>query len=130
MFFIVFWLGQGPIYHIGGAIVGLLDSSVVDHGYEPTKHVALRCKRKDRLAQNHDVSTLNDVSTHRLVSVSQHYQIQISVLLYYKAVIIIISSKCSLFSPWCSLGIFYKLQSFTKSSCNTAQFSRLPTINC
>jgi hypothetical protein len=67
MFFIVFWLGQGPIYHIGGAIVGVLNSSVIDHGYEPTKHVALRCKRKDRLAQNQDVSMLNDVSTCELL---------------------------------------------------------------
>jgi hypothetical protein len=61
-------------YHIGGVMVSVLASSVVDHGREPrlfqakdykidicwfsTKHAALRSKIKDWLAQNQTKFTL------------------------------------------------------------------------
>jgi hypothetical protein len=58
------------LLHVGGVIVSMLASSVVDRGFEPRsgqtkdykigiccfsdKHSALRRKSKDRLAQNQD----------------------------------------------------------------------------
>ena len=66
---------------IGGVMVSMLTSSVIDRGFEPwsgqtkdnkigiccfsAKHAALRSKSKDWLAQNQDnVSKWRDISTH------------------------------------------------------------------
>jgi hypothetical protein len=66
---------------IGGVMVSVLASSVIDRGFEPrsgqtkdykisiccfsAKHAALRSKSKDWLAQNQDnVSKWKDISTH------------------------------------------------------------------
>ena len=70
--------------HIGGVIVSVLASSVVDHVFVPSsvqtedykigfccfyaKHAGLRKKSKDWLAQNQDnVSRWGDMSTHGLL---------------------------------------------------------------
>ena len=70
--------------HIGGIIVSVLASSVVDRGFEPrlgqtkdyqigiccfsAKHAALRRKSKDWLAQNqNNVSEWSDMSSLRLL---------------------------------------------------------------
>ena len=69
---------------IGGVMVSMLASSVVDHGFEPrlgqttdykidiccfsAKHAALRRKSKDWLAKNHNnVFELSDISTSGLL---------------------------------------------------------------
>ena len=70
---------------IGGVMVSVLDSSVVDRGFEPrsgqtkdykeigmccfsAKHAALRRKSKDWLARNQDsISELGDMSIRRLL---------------------------------------------------------------
>ena len=69
---------------IGGVMVSVLSSSVVDRGFQPwsgqtkayeigiccfsTKHTALRRKSKDWLAQNHnDMSEWSDISICRLL---------------------------------------------------------------
>ena len=70
--------------HIGGVIVGVLDSSVVDRGFEPlsdqtkdsrigmccfpARHTASRRKSKDCLAQNQDnVSEWGEMSIRELL---------------------------------------------------------------
>jgi hypothetical protein len=72
---------------IGGVMVSVLASSLVDRGFEPwsgetkdykigiccfsTKYAALTRKNKDWLAQNQDIVFVwGDMSIHRLVSVS------------------------------------------------------------
>ena len=64
----------------------------------------LRCKSKDWLARNQDnVSKWNEISTSRLLFPwASSIKIQLSMSVWYKAAIIIISSKCNLFSPWYS----------------------------
>ena len=72
---------------IGGVIVSVLASSVVDRGSGQTKdyeigmccfsgkHAALKRKSKDWLARNqNNVSKWSDMSTCRLVLVSYHYK--------------------------------------------------------
>jgi hypothetical protein len=93
-------------------------SCVVDRGFEPqagqTKDykigiccfsAALRRKSKDWLAQNQDnVSEWGNMSICRLLFqwASTIKKIQLIVLVWYKADLIIISLKINLFSPWYS----------------------------
>jgi hypothetical protein len=65
------------------------------------KHAALKRKSKDWLARNqNNVSEWSDMSTRGLLfQWTSTINIQLSVLVYYKADIIIISSKRNLFSP-------------------------------
>ena len=66
-----------------------------------TKHVALRSKSKYWLAWNHN--NLSRVGWHAVSLLFQWastIKIQLSVLVYYKASIIIILLKCNLFLPW------------------------------
>ena len=106
--------------HIGGVMVSVLVSSAVDRGFEPrlgqtkyykiriccfsAKHASLRRKSKDWLARNkNNVSEWSDMSTQRLLfQWASTIKIQLSVLVWYKAVLIIISLKINLFSPWYS----------------------------
>jgi hypothetical protein len=70
-----------------------------------SKHTALRRKSKNWLARNQDnVSEWSYMSTRRMLfQWANTIKIQPSVLVYDKAnLIIIISLKINLFSPWCS----------------------------
>jgi hypothetical protein len=92
--------------------VTVLSSSVVDRGIElrsdyiigiccfPAKHVALRTTSYEWLARNQDnMSDWDCMSIHRLLFQSAStMKIQLSVLVEYKADLIIISSKISLLS--------------------------------
>jgi hypothetical protein len=96
-------------------MVSMLGSSVVDRGFDPwsdktkdykigmccfsAKPVVLRRKNKDWLARNqNNVSEWNDMSTRRLLlQWASTIQIQLSVLVKYKADLIIISLKINLF---------------------------------
>ena len=100
-------------------IVSILASSVVDRGLETqsdqskdykigiccfsAKHTSLRRKRKVWLSQNHDnVSKWGNISIRGLFfQWASTRKIQLSVLVLYKACIII-SLKINLFSPWYS----------------------------
>ena len=96
--------------NIGGVMVNVLASSMVDLGQTKeykfdmccfsAKHAASRRKSKDWLARNqNNVSEWSDMSYHALLfqSVSTK-QIQLSVLIYYKADLIIFSLKIYLYS--------------------------------
>jgi hypothetical protein len=92
--------------------VTVLSSSVVDRGIElrsdyiigiccfPAKHVALRTTSYEWLARNQDnMSDWDCMSIHRLLFQSAStMKIQLSVLVEYKADLIIISLKISLLS--------------------------------
>ena len=95
--------------------VSKLTSNVVDRGFEPwagktkdnkigiccfsTMHAALRRKSKDWFARNQDnVFEWGDMSIHGAITI----KIQLSVLVYYKADLVIISLKINLFSSWYS----------------------------
>ena len=96
-------------------MVSMLASSAVDRGFDPwsdktnddkisiccfsAKHAALRRNNKDWLARNQNsVSEWNDMSTRRLLlQWASTIQIQLSVLVKYKADLIIISLKINLF---------------------------------
>jgi hypothetical protein len=96
----------------------VLVSSAVDCGYESrtgqtkdcktgicsfsTKHTTLRRKSKDWFARNQvNVSEWSHMSTHGLLfQWASTIKIQLSVLVYYKADLIIISLKINLFWPW------------------------------
>ena len=106
-------------HRIGGVMVSVFASSVVERGFEPrsgqtkdnkigiccfsTKHAALRRKSKDWLARNqNNVSKWSDMSTHGLSSDQLHcstINIHLSMLVKNKADLIIISLKINLFSP-------------------------------
>jgi hypothetical protein len=94
-------------YHIGDVMINILASNAVDCGFEPrsghtkvykigiccfsAKHAALRRNSKDRLAWNQDnVSQLDDMSICGLLC-QWARSIKKSVLVYYKASLIIIS---------------------------------------
>jgi predicted LPLAT superfamily acyltransferase len=95
----------------------LLASSVVDRGFGPrsgqtkvykigiccffAKHTALRRKSKDWLARNqNNVSKWSDISTRALLFQSNRtIKIQLSMLVYYNADLVIISLIINLFSP-------------------------------
>jgi hypothetical protein len=101
-------------------MVSVLTSSVVDSGFEPRsgqtkdykigiccfsgKHTVLRRKSKDWLAQNQDnVSKWGIKSLHKLLfQWVSTIKIQLSMLVKYKADLIIISLKINLFLPWYS----------------------------
>jgi hypothetical protein len=92
---------------IGSVIVSVVDSSAVDRGFEPssdqtkdyeigiccfsTKNAALRSKTSGWLARNeYNVSKWRDMSTHGLpFQLTSAIQIQLSVLVWYRAGIII-----------------------------------------
>jgi hypothetical protein len=100
--------------HIGVIMVSGLTSSVVDCGFKSrsgkindnkigicffsAKHAALRRKSKDWLAQNqNNVSEWSDMSTGRMLfQWASAIKIQRSVLVWYKAELIIISLKINL----------------------------------
>ena len=99
-------------------MVSVFSSSAVDRGFEPrspqtkdykigiccfsAKHTSLRRKSKDWFVRNHNnVSEWSDMSTRGLLfKWASTIKIQFSVLVMYKADIIIISLKINLFSPW------------------------------
>jgi hypothetical protein len=101
-------------------MVSVLASSAVHRGFEPrfgqtkdyklvicflsAKHAALRRKSKDCLARNQDiVSEWSDMSTNGLLfQWASTMKIQLSVLAWNKADLIIISMKINFFSPWYS----------------------------
>jgi hypothetical protein len=107
---------------IGGEMDSVLASNVVDRGFEPwsgqikdykigiccfsSKHASLKRKIKDGLAWNQDnVSKRGGMSTRGLLfQWASTIKIQLSVLVWYKAdlIIIIISLKINLLSPWYS----------------------------
>jgi hypothetical protein len=114
---ILFW----PLFNrIGGVMVSVLASSAVDIWSESwsgqtkdynngircfsAKHATLRRKSKDWLAGNQDnVSEWSDMSIYGLLfQWDSTIKIQLSVLVYNKADLIIISWKINLFSPWYS----------------------------
>jgi hypothetical protein len=98
-------------------MVSVFASSAVSLGFEPrsdqnkdykigiccfsAKHAALSRKSKDWLARNQDnVFEWDDMSTRDLFQWARTINIQLSVLVEYKAdLIIIISLKINLFSP-------------------------------
>ena len=115
---------MGPFYfnsiskgsHIGGVMVSLPPLNAVDCGFEPwsgltkeykiccfsAKHAALRRKNKDGVARNRDnVSEWGNMSIRWLLfQWASTIKIQLSMLVKYKADLIIISMKNNLFSPW------------------------------
>ena len=108
------------VNRIGGVMVSMLASSAVDCVFEPwsgqtkeykigiccfsTKHAAFRRKSKDWLARNQDnVSKWGDMSTRGLLfQWASTIKIQLSMLVEYKADLVIISLKINKFSPWYS----------------------------
>ena len=101
-----------PLSHISGVMDTVLTSKsqIVRSSPNQVKpktlklvfveHAAFRGKSKEWLSwiQN-NVSEWSDMSTHRLLfQRCSTIKIQLSVLVYYKAEIIIVSSKCNLFS--------------------------------
>ena len=104
-------------------MVSLLASSVVDRGFETlsrqtkdykigiccfsTKHTAVKTKSKDWFSQYQDnVSEWGDMFIRELsFQWASTIKIQLSVLVQYKADLIIISLKISLFLPWYSYKI-------------------------
>jgi hypothetical protein len=96
---------------IGGVMVSVFSSSVIGSGFEPksgqakdyrigiccfsAKHATLRKKIKDWLAWNQDnVSEWGDMSIYRLLfQWASNIKIQLTLLVYYKADLIIISLK-------------------------------------
>ena len=105
---------------IGGVMVSVLVSSVVERGFETwssqtndyeigiccfsAKHAALRKKSKYWSALNqNNVSEWRDMSTHWLLfQWASTIKIQLRVLVQHKVDLIIIPLKISLFSPWYS----------------------------
>ena len=102
---------------IGGVMVSVLASSVVDRGFEPrsgqtrdykigiccfsTKYVVLMRKSKDWLARNqNNMSEMRDMSTHGvLFRWASTIKIQLSVLVQSNTELDIISLTIKLFSP-------------------------------
>jgi hypothetical protein len=100
----------------------IFPSSAVDRGFDPQSglikdykigiccffakyvYTALRRKNKDWLARNQDnVSEWGDMSTRRLLfqwATCSTIKNQLSVLVYYKVDLVIISLMLNLFSPW------------------------------
>ena len=116
--YILFTCNSNRANRFGGVMVSVLASRVVDRGFEyqsgltknytigiccfSAKYAALRSKSKDWLARNqNNVSGWSDMSNRGLLfRWASTIQIQLSVLVYYKADLIIISLKMNLFSPW------------------------------
>jgi hypothetical protein len=104
-------------YCIGGVMVSMLASREVDRGFEPrsgkTKDykigiycfsTVLRRKNEDWLALNQgNVSEWGEMSIRELLfQWASTIKMQLSILVLYKADLIIISLKINLFSPWYS----------------------------
>ena len=105
---------------ISGVMVSVLASSAVDRGFDlwsgqtkdykiniccfSAKHATLGRRSKDWLAWNqNNVSEWSDISTRGLLfQWASTVKIQLSMLVWYKADLIIISLKINLFFPWCS----------------------------
>ena len=100
-------------------MVSVLASSVVDRVFEPRScltnnykigvccfssyHASLKRKNKDWLARNQDnVFEWGDMSIRGLLFSELALRIQLGVLVYYKANLIMISLNINLFSPWYS----------------------------
>jgi len=101
------------VNRINGVMLSVLASRVVNRGFEhrsgQTKSIccfsaALRRKSKDWLARNQDnVSEMGDMSIRGLLfQWACTIKSQLSVLVQYKAHLIIISLKINLFLPWYS----------------------------
>ena len=104
--------------HIASVVLWLACSPRVDRGFEPqlgqtkdfkidiccfsAERAALRSKSKDWLDRNQDnVSEWSDIFTRGLFfQRASTMNIQFSVLVYYKADLVIISLTINLFSPW------------------------------
>jgi hypothetical protein len=115
-FFLISGHGSNSICRVR-ALVGSNQSYKIGICCFSAKHVALRRKSKDWLARNqNNVSEWSDMST-RVFKRAISIKIQLSVLIQYKADLIIISLKINLFSPWYSWGkncwICIKQQSLT-----------------
>ena len=113
------WLLKGQ-YRIGGVMVNMLPSGVVDCGFEPrlgqtkaykigicclsAKHAALRSKNKDWLAQNQNNVSWVEWHFYRVLFFQWASTIKIELIVFVKNKVdfIIISLKINLFSPWYS----------------------------
>ena len=127
MLYIMQWLVQLYDNHISGVMVSSLASKLVDHRFEPRKghtkdyyDIGIRCfsalrrKSKDCLARNQaNVPEWDDMFIRGLFfQWASIMKIQLSVLVWYRANIIIISLKINLLSPWYSWKIAeYELKS-------------------
>ena len=110
-------------HRIGGIMVSVVTSSAVDRGFKSrsgqskdyrigiccfsAKHTVLRTKSKDQFAWNLDnVSEWGGMPTHRLLfQCTSTIKIQLSVLVWYKADLIIISLIINFFWLWYSRNI-------------------------
>jgi hypothetical protein len=125
------------MYHVGGVMGSILVSREVNRGFEPwsgqtkdykagiccfsAKHTPIKRKSKDWLALNQaNVSEWGNMSIRVLLfQWPRTIKIQLSVLVYCKAdLIIIISVKSNLFSSWYSwkiaeLGLHYRSLTIT-----------------
>jgi hypothetical protein len=124
----------------------MLASSAADRGFKPqsgqtkdykigiccfsAKHPALRSRNKDWLARNLDyVSEWGDMSTHGLLfQWASTIKIQLSMLVWYKADLIIISLKINLFSPW-FIGKFAELALNSNQSLTHMDINELMKID-
>ena len=159
MLYIMQWLVQLYDNHISGVMVSALASKLVDHWLEPRKshtkdyydigircfsanHPALRRKSKDWLARNQaNVPQWDDMFIRGIFfQWGSNIKIQLSMLVWYRANIIIISLKIKLLSPWYSwkiaelavnnnhsLNLILKLHIFYKSC---SPFDRQNGNNC
>ena len=118
---------------IAGVMVSVLAFSVVDRGFDPqsgqtqdyntgmccfsAKHTSLSRKNKYWLARNqHNVFACSDMFTHELLfQWASAIKIQLSVLVWIEADLIIISLQTNLFSPWYSWKIAELALSYTHS---------------
>ena len=127
-------------------MVSVLAASAVDRGFElrsdqtkdyiigiccfSAKHAALRRKSKDWLARNqYNVSKWSNMSTSGLFQCASTINIQLSVLVSYKADLIIISLKINLFSPWYNWQITELALDITHSL-NISRCTSLSKRNC
>ena len=103
-------------YRIGGVMVSVLASSAVDREFEfrsgqtkdykiniccfTTNHAAFRLKSKDWLcSESANVSEWGDMFNHGLLFLRASTTIKLSVLVWHKADLIIISFKINLLTP-------------------------------
>jgi hypothetical protein len=124
MLYLLLCFSYNNLNRISGVMVSMLPSSAIDRGFEPwlgqtkdykiglccfsAKHAALKRKSKDWLARNqNNVSEWSDMSSRRLLfQWASTIKVQLSVLVYNKADLIIISLIINLFSPWyCWIGV-------------------------
>jgi hypothetical protein len=124
-------------------MVSMLASRAVDRSFEPrsgqikdykigiycfsAKHTALSRKSKDLMARNQEnVSEWGDMSIRwMLFQWASTLKIQLSVLIWNKADLFIISLKIKLFSPWHSWKIAELSLNNNHSIINTTKMSKL-----